>query len=711
MGPACVPIFDECKDDEVPLPGGGCERVGVKECPGGLMGPPGWACEPIGPPVLCLAGWDKVAGGWCEPILPQTKCPAGTMEVLGQAACQPIGDCGTGTWGKIKTFASTIYVDQNHRGLGGKGTEAAPYKTIGEALGRAAADDHIAVAAGTYVEQVIIKRKVTLEGRCARLVTIKVGQAKPAVEMTHWANGAVLRGVTITGAGYGLYIAAVSATAERIAVLGCEDSGIFLETGSALTLRHSLVAGNRFVGIDLLSSTATVEHTVVRDTRERSSDHRFGIGVMAGGSTLTLRHSLVAANRTIGVALYSSKATVEQTVVRDTREQASDKKYGLGIQLSYIPGQSTPSELTLRHSLVAGNRYIGIDLLSSRATVEHTVVRDTREKALDKTAGIGIGVSIQGGLSTLSELTLRHSLVTGNRYTGIALRSSRATVEHTVVRDTLERTSDMTDGTGIKAAIEPGLSRPSELTLRRSLVASNRSAGITLYSSKATVEHTVVRDTRTQASDSKYGTGIEASIEAGRSILPELTLRHSLVAGNRTIGIALYSTRATVEHTVVRDTKANVSDSALGTGIQVALSSGQSIPSELTLRRSLVADNRTAGIALFFSKATVEQTVVRDTRAQASDNKYGNGIVALGKATLVSKDTIVENNALAGFLFVSSGGSVHRSLSRGNIFALDLEQNAHPVVGDDNQLVDNKINRVTMGQGLEAPPIPPPPKL
>jgi len=534
MGSACVPIFDECKDDEVPLPGGGCERVGIKECPGGLMGPPDWACEPIGPPVLCLAGWDKVAGDWCEPILPQTKCPAGTMEVLGQAACQPIGDCGTGTWGKIKTFASTIYVDQNHRGVGGKGTEAAPYKMIGEALNRAATDDHIAVAAGTYVEQVIIKRKVTLEGRCARMVTIKVGQAKPAVEMTHWANGAVLRGVTITGAGYGLYIAAVSATAESIAVLGCEDSGIFLETGSALTLRHSLVAGNRFVGIDLISSTATVERTVVRDTRERSSDHKFGIGVMAGSSTLTLRHSLVAANRTIGVALYSSKATVEQTVVRDTREQASD---------------------------------------------------------------------------------------------------------------------------------------------------------------------------------SKYGNGIEASIEAGRNIMPELTLRHSLVAGNRIIGIALYSTRATVEHTVVRDTKANVSDNALGTGIQVALSSGQSLPSELTLRRSLVADNRIAGIALFLSKATVEQTVVRDTRAQASDNKYGNGIVVLGKATLVSKDTIVENSALAGFLFVSSGGSVHRSLSRGNIFALDLEQSAHPVVGNDNQLVDNKINRVTMGQGLEAPPIPHPPKL
>ena len=94
MGPACVPIFDECKDDEVPMLGGGCKRVGVRECLGGwgLAGPPDWKCKPIGPPQKCLKGWAKVKGGWCEPILPKTKCPAGTMEKIGYATCQPIGD-------------------------------------------------------------------------------------------------------------------------------------------------------------------------------------------------------------------------------------------------------------------------------------------------------------------------------------------------------------------------------------------------------------------------------------------------------------------------------------------------------------------------------------------------------------------------------------------------------------------------------------------
>ena len=135
MGPACVPIFDTCQADEVPMLGGGCKRVGVRECPGkwSLAGPPLWQCKPIGPPRTCNPGWQNVQGGWCEPILPKVACGAGTMEVIGHAACQPIGDCGSGTWGKIKATANTIFVDQAYRGSG-NGSQSRPYATITAAL-------------------------------------------------------------------------------------------------------------------------------------------------------------------------------------------------------------------------------------------------------------------------------------------------------------------------------------------------------------------------------------------------------------------------------------------------------------------------------------------------------------------------------------------------------------------------------------------------
>ena len=830
MGPACVPIFDECQDDEVPMLGGGCKRVGVRECLDGwgLAGPPDWKCKPIGPPRTCLKGWEKVAGGWCEPILPKTKCPAGTMEKIGYSTCQPIGDCGSGTWGNIKTTASTIYVNGAYSGMGSNGSAAKPYKTIAEALSQATAGDHIAVAAGTYNKNITILRKVTLEGRCAKKVIIVGGSSYFAVEMKSWANGAILRDVTITGAGACLGVNGVDVTIERVATQGCEGHGIDVDSGGTLTFRDGLVAGNRGVGIILGGSKATLERTVVRDTRGRASDNDFGWGIQAAvafgqPSDLTLRDSLVAGNREVGLILYSSKALLERTVVRDTRKQFLNGEFGVGIQASVDFGQTLPSDFRARDSLVAGNRTIGIALGSSKATLERTVVRDTYEQASDKNGGTGIVATVQSGQSGPSELTLHDSLVVGNRNSGIDVVSSKATLERTVVRDTRERVSDKKGGKGIEASVLSGQIGPSVLTLRDSLVAGNRTVGLVLGSSKATLQRTVVRDTRERVSDKNGGAGIQVQIQSGQSLSseltvqdslvegnrelaigvvsskaiiertvvrdtlertldnglgkgihawiqpgqiqpPELTVRDSVVSGNRTVGIDLRSTKATLERTVVCDTRKRASKNDLGMGILVGCEPGQNLPSVLTVRDSLIARNRVSGIVLSSSKATVERTIVRDTREDASDKELGTGIVAMvqpdqtlppdltvrdslvsgnrnagllllgskgkltrcavsdtrkdgkgqygdgvgaaDKSTLVVEDSLVERSARAGFLFIDSGGSVNRSLIRGNVLAIDLERGATPFIGDDNQMVDNQINHVTLGRGLETAPIP-----
>ena len=629
VGPACVPIFDECKGGEIPVLGGGCRRVG--------------------PPKTCLTGWALVKGGWCEPILPKTKCPAGTMEVIGKAICQPIGDCGSGKWGKIKTTSSTIFVDQTYSGSNADGSQARPYTTIGAALEAATAGTHIAVAAGTYKEDVSIERKVTLEGRCAQKVTIASQGTSPAVEMKWWANGAILRGVTISGSAAGLNVDGVGVTVERVAVQGCEGLGVVVDFGGTLTLRDSLVAGNRTMGIDLYSSKTTLERSVVRDTHERASDKQYGTGfqsaVQSGhslGSELILRDSLVASNRTAGISIYSSKATVERSVVRDTRERASDMQLGTGICAFVQPGQSRGSELVLRDSLVAGNRNEGVALFSSKATVERSVVRDTRKQASDKLWGTGIGAFVDPGQSQGSELTLRDSLVANNREVGIYMASSKVTVKRSVVRDTRERTSDLQFGTGIQAFVQPGQSRGSELELYDSLVAGNRNVGILLLSSKATIQCSAVRGTRELASNKKGGTGIEAQVQSDQSWGAELTLRDSLVAGNRN-----------------------------------------------------------AGVLLSGSNGTIARCVISDTRKDGL-NRFGDGVIAVKKATLKVQGTTVEGSARAGFLFSDSGGSVHRSLIRHNVFAIDLENSARPTIGKDNKIMDNKENEIS-SRGLNIP--------
>ena len=792
VGPACVPIFDECLDDEVPLLGGGCKRVGVKECNGGwgIADPPDWKCKPIGTPRKCLKGWAKVKGGWCEPILPRGKCsdgtmpdgpcsdgtmpkvtcPNGTMEKIGYSNCQPIGDCGTGTWGKIKTTASTIYVDQTYNGGGSDGSQSKPFLTIGAALFNATTGKHIAVAAGTYKENVSIMQKVTLEGVCASKVFIYGTGTSQAVDIGKGASGTRLEGVTITSGNSGLRVHSTTATVARVAVRKCDWRGILVDSGSTLTLLDSLVADNRAAGLVVLSSKATVERTVVRNTRSQASDMRFGAGIqvaaqagLSGGSELALRDSLVADNRTAGLVVLSSKATVERSVVRGTQAQFSDKQFGAGIQASVRAGQTRGSELVLRDSLVAGNRNGGIAVVSSKATIERSVVRDTREQASNQQNGLGIYASVEPGLNRNSELLIRNSLVVGNRTVGVMVSSSRATVERSVVRGTKEQVSDRHLGVGIEVAVFPGQTQDSVLVLRDTLVTGNRTAGMVIRSSRATVERSIVRDTKEQVSDEMSGLGIYVKVASKLSRGSELMLRDSLVASNRTSGVSVRSSKATVERSVVRDTRGRASDDRLGAGIEVSVGTGLTRGSELMLYDSLVVGNRTVGVRVASSNATMARSVVRDTLEQSSDNSFGLGIQAsveqglsrgsrlvlrdslvaanlstgvtvLGSNATVDRsvvghtrtdgtarygdglvaeesmiqlrDTMMEHSARAGMLFITAGGSVRRCLIRRNVFSIDLESGANPTIGDDNLMVDNKVNKVTTGRGLKVAPMP-----
>ena len=93
------------------------------------------------------------------------------------------------------------------------------------------------------------------------------------------------------------------------------------------------------------------------------------------------------------------------------------------------------------------------------------------------------------------------------------------------------------------------------------------------------------------------------------------------------------------------------------------------------------------------------------------DKLYGDGVIAGEGSTLDVDGVVVEANNRAGLLLLSSGGSIRRSMIRRNIFAIDLEDRANPFIGDDNQMIDNKINHVTIGIGLKPPPMPSIPKL
>ncbi|MBW2454319.1 MAG: DUF1565 domain-containing protein, partial [Deltaproteobacteria bacterium] len=165
---ACLPP-DRLLDD------GRCLAPDVQDdgCRAGELGLADGTCQPAGvPPELCAEGFEAVDGG-CQPVLPAEPCPKGTVALPGETACHPLGDCGAAPWGDLPVDGATQYVDAGYTGGSSDGSAQAPWTTIGEAIAAAAPGALIAVAAGSYAENVMIASKsVRLWGRCAELVEV-----------------------------------------------------------------------------------------------------------------------------------------------------------------------------------------------------------------------------------------------------------------------------------------------------------------------------------------------------------------------------------------------------------------------------------------------------------------------------------------------------------------------------------------------------------
>src|SRR5262249_30401199 len=87
--------------------------------------------------------------------------------------CHEVMPCGSGTWGDIPVEASTQFVDNTYAGGDSDGTMAKPWTTINDAIAQAESGAIVAVAAGTYPEDVLINSKpVRLWGLCPAMVEI-----------------------------------------------------------------------------------------------------------------------------------------------------------------------------------------------------------------------------------------------------------------------------------------------------------------------------------------------------------------------------------------------------------------------------------------------------------------------------------------------------------------------------------------------------------
>jgi hypothetical protein len=186
-------------------------------------------------------------------------------------------------------------------------------------------------------------------------------------------------------------------------------------------------------------------------------------------------------------------------------------------------------------------------------------------------------------------------------------------------------------------------------------------------------------------------------------------MRDCIVADNRTWGVALSGTAGTLERVLVRDTLPPTSTETMGIGIIVSVVSAGSpevrVKGQLTLRDSVVQGSRPVGVGVIESSATIERSVIRQTRATPS-SKWGDGVqVYESGAGLELSDSLVQGHARAGLLFVNSKGSVDRSVFSKSQFSIVRAQGAAPRIGDGNVYEDNIRD---LPQDMELTPMPAP---
>jgi hypothetical protein len=615
-----------------------CVEPGVQDdgCPAGTRGADDGTCRPAGvPPDLCAQGFLHDGDAGCNPILPPETCAKGLMAIPGESACRPVMPCGAGKWGDIPIDAGTVYVDAGYAGADSDGSVDRPWTAINDAVAAAPAGALIAVASGTYFEELVVEKAVRLWGVCPEQVEI-AGASAPAVAFRPGSSGSRLRGVAVTGESLGVVVAgAQEVVIESVWVHDTLDRAFDIEESlgpTSATLRGCLVEQSRHGGVFLFGSDTTVEDTVVRSVLPASSDP-FGRGFEVRATNAGVPSRVVVKNSVVehcvgtGVHVAGAAATFEGLVVRHT-QVPSGGYLTTGITVRPHAATGALTSALLRSSVLEGNHGVGVYVSASEATIEGVVIRDTKGGSVTS-PGYALFLDAQADIP--AQVLVTGSLVEGHQGAGVAVRGSDATLDRVVVRDSNPYAGADLFGGGI--SILPGVDTgmPSRVVVRGSVVERNHEVGIQATGSQATLEGVIVRDNQPRPGDSKFGSGVVFGRDAGGGSPSEGAVIASLIERNHEVGVLISGSEANVEGAVVRDTRARPSDGRYGRGITFQAAPGTSLASTGTLASSLIEGNHEFGVFVFAASVAISDVHVRDTAPGVSDGLYGDGIAVMSE--------------------------------------------------------------------------------
>ena len=701
---ACIPFFEEnCGDMEVPLLGGGCQKVGpdwaspdgpeppgleidepvFDDCPEGLLALEGGGCIQVGPracPKLwdpdadvdcevgdilpCPGGWQESEDGmYCDPGY--DECPFGERPVLG-GGCQRVvpleQDCPEGPFPDApEGAAAVVYVSATSACVQDCGSMASPYPDISSALAAVPEGAHVLVGPGVYNEGLAIDKPVHVVGVCpAKTVVAGVAELPEPQESP------------LSHAG----IAVVGTEDVHIASLGVVSPAVGIAVVGAKQVLVEKVEINGAAGMGVYvgyEAKAELTDVWIHDTGPGELTWMYGFGVLVQhDSRASVSKTLIESVVMAGVSARHAGTQVEiaQTTVRSTQSnQGGTGGYGLGAKQNAV--------VSMTNTVLEKNHEFGLRLMSGAdASVDNSVIRDTKAA---QNGGYGWGMIVGDG----AEATLSCCLFDGNTQSGAAAVHSGAQVElsGTVVRDTKP------DGNG-EFGVGMQVSEGGTATVSACLFEGNRTGGVAVYSAgtQADLAGTVVRDTKPDLGG-RFGTG--AQVEEGATA----TVSSCLFEGNRNTGLAIAhsGTEVAISGTVMRDTKPD-GNGEFGTGIQVV--GGASA----TVSDSLLEGNTLLSVEVGGSGTHVDLsgTVVRGVKPHEKE-EFGRGMQVEEGATATVSGCLFERNTEGGVAVFGSGTQVELS----GTIVRDTQSNTNGEFGAGMQAVEGAAVMVS-GSLLEG---------
>ena len=435
---------ESCPEGRVEVDGG-CETPPPQACPAGHWVTPMGTCVPAGlADELCGDGFEVTSEG-CRPVLPIDVCAPGTMAAVGEDACRLIMECGSGPWGDLPVDTSTTYVDASYVGAS-DGSEAAPFTSILEAALAAPAGGLVAVAEGTYAEDLVLaQHPVRIWGRCPELVeVVGSGSEFATVLVTPGASGTEIGGLAITGPVIGVGVTGGELRVDRVWVHDTGGTGIDAVDdlgGAALTVVDTLVEGATGLGMRALRSSFAFERSMVRGTNALVADGLAGRGVSLHGATGSMSGMVIEDNRDTGLRAVGSTVEVAGVVIQRT-QPLPDGQVGRGVLLGSIADTTEGTVMTMRNVAVLASHDVGVLVIGSELVADNLWVQGTLPELSNGTGGYGINVQVdvdQGGRSTAA---LTGAWVTQSHEAGVRVAGSHADLLGVRVDDTAPRPSN-----------------------------------------------------------------------------------------------------------------------------------------------------------------------------------------------------------------------------------------------------------------------------